>query len=78
MTRFVSLNGVTKSVLMWEIHPEHRLSTPTGAESVSNITPLSYDILVALNATTAIAIAMYDVKGGSRRFSSLSTACLKR
>ena len=38
------------------MHPEHRLSTPTGAESVSNDDVLSYDNLLRLAEFTMMVV----------------------
>jgi hypothetical protein len=59
MTRLLSLNSPTKSLLTCDMHPEHRLSTPTHSESVSKYTLRSVArVWVAIARTVSATIVL--------------------
>ena len=64
MARLQSFIGPMKSCMSCDMQPEHRLSTPIGPESVSNLVTRSLlAISVACMATAAIAIPINTLYG---------------
>ena len=51
-----SFNLPIKSVTWWDMHPEHQLSMPTGAESVSNVTWFATAVVAASTMTGSASV----------------------